>query len=76
MRGSSLAALAWRNIWRNRRRTLLTLVSIGFGSMLAVLFTGKYPEGLRTFMINVMTYQFRVASYTAMLYTEYPKFGF
>jgi ABC-type lipoprotein release transport system permease subunit len=40
VRGSSLAALAWRNIWRNRRRTLLTLVSIGFGSMLAVLFTG------------------------------------
>ena len=40
VRGPSLAALAWRNIWRNRRRTLLTLVSIGFGSMLAVLFTG------------------------------------
>jgi ABC-type lipoprotein release transport system permease subunit len=32
--------MAWRNLWRHRRRTLLTLSSIGFGTMLAVLFTG------------------------------------
>jgi ABC-type lipoprotein release transport system permease subunit len=39
MRGNSLAVMAWRNLWRNRRRTLLTLSSIVFGVFLAVLFT-------------------------------------
>jgi ABC-type lipoprotein release transport system permease subunit len=36
---SRLAVLAWRNLWRNRRRTLLTLGSIAFGVFLAILFT-------------------------------------
>ena len=31
--------MAWRNLWRNRRRTLLTLSAIVFGVFLAVLFT-------------------------------------
>ena len=40
MKGPNLASMAWRNLWRNRRRTLLTLSSIAFGVMLAVIFTG------------------------------------
>ena len=40
MHGPNLAKMAWRNIWRNRRRTLVTLSGIVFGVLLAVLFTG------------------------------------
>ncbi len=39
MSGPSVVTLAWRNLWRNRRRTLLTLGSIVFGVFMAVLFT-------------------------------------
>jgi cell division protein FtsX len=35
----ALPAIAWRNLWRNRRRTLLTLSAIAFGLFLAVLYT-------------------------------------
>jgi ABC-type lipoprotein release transport system permease subunit len=38
--GPNLTSLAWRNLWRQRRRTLLTLSSIAFGTTLAWLFTG------------------------------------
>jgi ABC-type lipoprotein release transport system permease subunit len=32
--------MAWRNLWRNRRRTLITLGSVAFGLFLAITFTG------------------------------------
>lgn len=38
--GPGIAAMAWRNLWRHRRRSMLTLSSIAFGTMLAILFTG------------------------------------
>ena len=36
----TLALMAWRNLWRNRRRTIITLFGISFGVFLAVIFTG------------------------------------
>ncbi len=35
-----IARLAGRNLWRNRRRTLVTAASVAFGVWLAVLFVG------------------------------------
>ncbi len=35
-----LNKLAWRNLWRRKRRTLITATSIAFGVLLAVTFTG------------------------------------
>ena len=37
----NLNRLAWRNIWRRKRRTLITAFSIGFGVLLSVTFTGS-----------------------------------
>ena len=37
MKGTSLASMAWRNLWRNRRRTTITLSAIVFGVFLAVI---------------------------------------
>ncbi|RUM91641.1 MAG: hypothetical protein DSZ27_06300 [Thiomicrospira sp.] len=37
---SILMNFAWRNLWRHRRRTLITLTTIGIGFGLAVLFIG------------------------------------
>jgi ABC-type lipoprotein release transport system permease subunit len=50
--GTRLAAMAWRNIWRNRRRTLITLSSIGFGTMLAFIMTAVQDAQWRD-MIDV-----------------------
>jgi len=44
MRKTRLSTLAWRNLWRNRRRTLLTLSSIVFGVFLAVLTTALQDQ--------------------------------
>ena len=47
----TLSKMAWRNLWRRKRRTFITAFSIGFGVMLAVTFTGTGDYGY-TNMIN------------------------
>ncbi|MCO4747355.1 MAG: ABC transporter permease [Proteobacteria bacterium] len=50
MTGFKLIALAWRNLWRQRRRTVLTLVSIAFGGFLAVMMTAMQDRSFADFI--------------------------
>jgi len=47
----SLLTLAWRSIWRNRRRTLITVSSIGLGLFLAVCFIA-FADGIYAKLID------------------------
>ena len=46
-----IAKLAWRSVWRNKRRTIITVVSIGFG-LAAALFFITMADGQYQKMIN------------------------
>ena len=50
MRGPQLSRIAWRNLWRNKRRTALTLVAIAFGGGLAVLVTAMTDRSFADFI--------------------------
>ena len=50
MSGPALRSMAWRNLWRNRRRTIITLISIGFGGFLAVMFTALQDRSFAAFI--------------------------
>lgn len=41
----------------------------------AVLFTGRWPEGLRAFVVRVSNYYYRIWTYVVMADNEYPRFG-
>lgn len=41
----------------------------------AVLFTGKWPQGMRAFLVRVSNYYYRVWAYVTMVENGYPKFG-
>jgi hypothetical protein len=49
------------------------VIIIGF---FAVLFTGKWPTGMRDFVVNVVRWYVRVESYVLLLNDEYPPFAF
>ena len=44
-------------------------------SFFVVLFTGKYPEGLRSFVVGVQRWSLRVGAYVLFLRDEYPPFS-
>jgi uncharacterized protein DUF4389 len=41
----------------------------------AVLFTGKWPEGMRNFVVGVFRWSIRVTAYTGFLVDDYPPFS-
>jgi hypothetical protein len=55
----------------------LLFVAAFFGVVIAffaVLFTGKWPEGIRDFVIKVFRWSLRVQAYFLLLTDEYPPF--
>jgi ABC-type lipoprotein release transport system permease subunit len=51
-----IAKLTWRNLWRNRRRTIITLASISFAVMLAIVM-GALQKGVFDNLIrNVVSF--------------------
>ncbi len=50
-------------------RGVLTLVTF-----FSVLFTGRYPPGLRDFLVGVYRYNLRVQAYVGLLTGQYPPF--
>ncbi|MBN1336095.1 MAG: ABC transporter permease [Deltaproteobacteria bacterium] len=50
MRGPALYVLAWRNLWRHRLRTALTLVAIAFGGFFAVIMTATHDRSFADFV--------------------------
>jgi hypothetical protein len=45
------------------------------GGFFAVLFTGRYPEGIRDFVVNTYRYTLRVEAYVGFLTDRYPPFS-
>lgn len=45
------------------------------GSFFAVLFTGKYPEGIRNYMVGLSRWVTRVTVYAALMTDVYPPFS-
>ena len=50
MGGPKLHVMAWRNLWRNKLRTVLTLVAIGFGGFLAIFMTAMQDRSFADFV--------------------------
>src|SRR5512140_424490 len=53
MAGSTFR-LAWRNLWRNRRRTILALAAIGLSQALVLIYEGVL-RGYGDWMVDVIT---------------------
>ena len=41
----------------------------------AVLATGKWPQGMRAFLVRVRNYYYRIWTYVTMVDNDYPQFG-
>ena len=60
--------MAWRNIWRNRKRTVITVASVFFGVLLSTFMTSM-QEGTYSKMIDNV-----VSSYSGYIQVHHPEY--
>lgn len=48
---------------------------VAVAAWFAVLFTGRWPQGMRRFLVRYNNYYYRVWLYATMVETDYPEFG-
>ena len=53
----------------------IAAIVVAVAAWFAVLFTGRWPVGMRRFLVRVNNYYYRVWLYAAMVTSEYPRFG-
>jgi uncharacterized protein DUF4389 len=76
------ASWVWAGLGRNQSEGSVTGGVFGavaaiaaFIAWFAILFTGRYPEGLWNLVAFYMRWRVRAIAYTALLRDEYPPFG-
>jgi hypothetical protein len=80
LEGRNRLTVALRLLWVIPAAIFVMVLLVGaavaaFLSFFAVLFTGRYPAGLRDFVVKVGLACLRVAAYTYLLTDEYPPFA-
>ena len=64
--------LAWRNLWRNRKRTLITMSSVLFAVFLAIIFTSMEKGSYERMIDSMVKYSTGYIQIQDVLYDEEP----
>jgi len=69
---SMLVKLAWRNIWRNKKRSLITISSVLFAVLLAIVFKALEVGSYGQMIENMVRYSTGYIQVQDVLYEEEP----
>ena len=67
-----IITLAWRNLWRNRKRTLITMSSVMFAVLLAILFLSMEQGSYERMIDSMVKYSTGYIQVQDVLYEEEP----
>jgi len=67
-----ILTLAWRNLWRNRKRTLITMSSVLFAVFLAIIFTSMEKGSYERMIDSMVKYSTGYIQIQDVLYDEEP----
>lgn len=67
-----ITTLAWRNLWRNRKRTLITMSSVMFAVLLAIVMTSSQKGAYERMIEGMVKYSVGYIQIQDVLYHEEP----